>query len=73
MEVRLLALLTSEGRALCGLSVQPAKSSPRRRNISLFKNREGPVSLEQSKRVGGVTGDIEEGSEAQTCRTFLAT
>lgn len=58
MEVRLLAVLTSEGRALHRPSVQPVKSFLRRRNISLFKNREGGVWLEQRKRVGEVTGDM---------------
>lgn len=58
MEVSLFAVLTSEGRVLHRPSVQSMKSSLRRRNISLFKNREGGVWLEQSKRVGGVTGDM---------------
>lgn len=35
------------------------------------RNRQGPVCLEQSKRMGRVTGDIKEESGAPSCRTFL--
>lgn len=35
------------------------------------RNREEPVCLEQSKRMGGVTDDIKERSGAPSCRTFL--